>query len=783
MKNDNEKTSFLDGYHAKSPDELGIIRRWINARPQGLLSVPVGIGRDNNLPFSFELRSNSRLGAVVGPTGSGKTEFLKTWLLSLAVNYPPSDVQFFVIDRGYPEYSEIARLPHCAGHVVVDTEFGSVGYRITAALENELHRRKEIANDNHGNVAQQKLPELIIVVDCEDLFRLRYTEERLFQVLIEAARCGHALGMKLFFSVQDPERIWRESSLFGIQLDYSCVFRMFRFEESRRLIGSDDAVGLSQGSMICKSGSSCSKVRAFFSSCRLAETDGQKSKVTESTAIINYICQLCENNGIEYAKKIILPPLPDFIPLESYLHGTSATESTDCKGTPIGVIDNTHSCSRDVLYIDPLSSEHTLILGDTGSGKTTLLYTLLVSICNTTAPKDVRVFFWGRDQKAIRIIGEYPHVQQAVFVSDRDELRSSLESLNENLKESLQNQQGVLPHLVLLIDDVDALLRESTDFRDVLSRIVSNRQTHVHLIATTNPGSTFPRQFYFVSNMKTPFCLRLPSPVDYRGTVGNPDHELFPIPGRGFVKADHPMEFQLFSLLSSGKDTEYNALQDYSNALKKKWSIDKAEGKRRPIYQLPGYAIDVVFCVDASASMFYTLQLMKRHIGNFADELKSRYSARSQSIESIRIRFVFFRDYLTDGSDAMLVSDFINLSQETVDLNKMLEGIDAFGGVNVPRSGLEALAIAMHSPWSTGAFRTRNYIVLISDSEARELYSCQTVSNYPKRMPDSFEKLSEMWSTISDEWENVIHFPSGKVGCRDFCFEEIVEILAGLYTF
>lgn len=171
------------------------------------------------------------------------------------------------------------------------------------------------------------------------------------------------------------------------------------------------------------------------------------------------------------------------------------------------------------------------------------------------------------------------------------------------------------------------------------------------------------------------------------------------------------------------------------------------------LLNLTPYALDAVFCIDASASMLHGLQEFKKCIDAICEEFAKEFERRGRELVSFRVRFVVFRDFLTDGYEALLATDFIDLINENIDFKTLLAEIDAHGGISPLRSGLEALAFAMYSRWLTNGFddknnvKYRHVIISISDSGTRELRECRNVPNYPMWMPSSFEELTDLWRT------------------------------------
>ena len=85
--------SFLQGYHVSRPSELALDKNWANAEPERSMAVPIGV-RGDGTPFLFDIheKRHGPHGLVAGTTGSGKSEMVQSWILSMAVRFPPDVV-------------------------------------------------------------------------------------------------------------------------------------------------------------------------------------------------------------------------------------------------------------------------------------------------------------------------------------------------------------------------------------------------------------------------------------------------------------------------------------------------------------------------------------------------------------------------------------------------------------------------------------------------------------------------------------------------------------------
>ena len=377
---DNEDTSqppdrigFLEMFGVEKVEDLDIQARWNDDSAKRYLRCPIGrTSSTANLIFNLNDADGAHgpHGLIGGMTGSGKSEMLKTLILSLAVTHHPQDLNFALIDyKGGAAFNELAeierqdnsdrpiiQLPHIVG-VVTDIETNATyAERVIQALSGEIERRKRILLGALGSFelsnahideyrrklkVKRPLPRLVIIFDEFAEFKQKHPIES--KRLINIARQGRSLGVHLILATQNiaaavDEEISQNSS-------FRICLRVSRTEDSSQMIGIPDAVNLNRG-------------RAFFSSeTRLlfqaayaggeysadSNSSSQKAEIkyiypggnvkrmkisslenadmnsnSEARAIVKHLHSLAENFKISSLQPVWPAPLPDKIHL-SYL--------------------------------------------------------------------------------------------------------------------------------------------------------------------------------------------------------------------------------------------------------------------------------------------------------------------------------------------------------------------------------------------------------------------------------------------------------------------------------
>ena len=101
--------------------------------------------------------------------------------------------------------------------------------------------------------------------------------------------------------------------------------------------------------------------------------------------------------------------------------------------------------------------------------------------------------------------------------------------------------------------------------------------------------------------------------------------------------------------------------------------------KRMESYKLT-YNVDMVFCIDATGSMRHVLDFVKQNALNLYRDVVAEMEKKHKVINQLRVRVIAFRDYVADGEDAMLSSDFFELPEQAQMFYDCVNGISAKGG-------------------------------------------------------------------------------------------------------
>ena len=196
------------------------------------------------------------------------------------------------------------------------------------------------------------------------------------------------------------------------------------------------------------------------------------------------------------------------------------------------------------------------------------------------------------------------------------------------------------------------------------------------------------------------------------------------------------------------------------------------------------YAVDIVFCIDVTGSMTPIIDQVKSNALSFYDDVQANLTEKGKNVSQLRVRVIAFRDFSADGAAALEESAFFTLPTDRSGFSEFVDGLVAQGGGDAPESGLEAVALAINSPWTTTGDRRRQVVVMWTDQPAQPLDPSVLPGDLASRVPADFSALTDLWedeqgpmgssskrlilfapdgpgwSDISSVWENVVHLPS-----------------------
>lgn len=549
----------LSGVHGLT-DILGVAdpadvpwrQTWAPREESSLLRVPFAVDADGR-PVELDLKESALggmgpHGLIVGATGSGKSEALRTLVAALAVRHPPERLALLTVDfKGGATFADCDALPHSAGAITnLADDLGLVD-RFAEALYGEMTRRQQILKDAgnlpnvhaYARLREQRpdlepLPHLLVIID--EFSELLTAKPDFSDLFVAVGRIGRSIGVHLLLATQRLE----SSHLRGLEshLSYRIGLRTFSEAESREAIGVPDAYRLppEPGSGYLKVDTTIfTRFKAAMVSGRYTpprdveeralpvlpwpvppvvnvldalagsaalRTAGEQPDPAQSVlrVLVGSLAAAAETEGIEPVRPVWLPPLPETLPL-------NAIDAPETAGVTavLGLLDHPREQRQGPLEWDLTGADANLVvLGAPASGKSTLIRTLVSSLALRHSPKAVAAYVIDYGGGALGGLAELPHVAVVAGRAEPELVARTLAEIRTLLdaREQLMRQRGIdaaaglrraaadgtvdVPgDLVLAIDGWGGLTEADDQANDLLMEIASRGPAlGVHTVLT-----------------------------------------------------------------------------------------------------------------------------------------------------------------------------------------------------------------------------------------------------------------------------------------------------------
>ncbi|MEW2077402.1 type VII secretion protein EccCa [Streptomyces sp. NPDC013433] len=449
---------------------------WARFGGSARLRVPIAVSAEGR-PVELDIKESAQGGTgphgmLIGATGSGKSELLRTLVLALAMTNSSETLNFVLVDfKGGATFLGLDELPHTSAVITNLADEVALVSRMQDALHGELIRRQELlrAAGNYTSALEyekaraagtplQPLPSLFVVVD--EFSELLASHREFMDLFVMIGRLGRSLGVHLLLASQrlDEGRIHQLEG----HLSYRIGLRTFSAMESRGVLGVPDAYELppEPGSGYLKSGvEALTRFRAAYVSgphrrrrspvaqARVAsqvvpwssgwvvprspaeeggapepETPGTPGTDEEETGqtLLSVALDRLRDSGPP-AHQVWLPPLdvpptldqvlPPLAPDPVYGLTTVGWAGRGRLTVPVGIVDRPFDQLRDLLTVDLSGAGgHVAIAGGPQSGKSTLVRALITALALTHTPFEVQFYCLDFGGGSLAGIAGLPHV-------------------------------------------------------------------------------------------------------------------------------------------------------------------------------------------------------------------------------------------------------------------------------------------------------------------------------------------------------------------------------------
>lgn len=535
---------------APSPELLE--SSWRQPRPG--LSAP--IGADSEGAFTLDLVSDGPHALIGGMTGAGKSELLQTFVASLAAAYPPTRLNFLMIDyKGGAAFAGCVGLPHTVGFVT-DLD-PATARRALVSLNAEVRRREtELRARGVADIAELErtaqvdtLPRLVIAID--EFATLVKELPGFVDGIVDIAQRGRSLGLHLVLATQRPAGVINDAIRANADLRIS--LRVADEGDSIDVIGIADAahiprslpgrayvrsgnVGLTQVQIARASAPALSEREALrIWDLNAGDSGGDGGDPDGAMSQLSSLVDAARDAGAQWPpqRSPWLPLLPELVTLDEVRSRAPLSV--------IGLLDEPHLQRQEPLGID-LDRDGGLIVYGTGrSGKTTLLTTVAASLAATTTSDALHIYGLDMTSGAMNVLEALPHCGDVVAGGDTERVRRLLFMLLREIDRRKTDGDAPRPKIVVLIDGYPAFTSaferiDLGELVDLVPRLVADgRAVGIHFVLSAERRAGVPTAVSSLLPMKV--VLRSGDEDDYAafGLQPREVREMTLPPGRGFI--------------------------------------------------------------------------------------------------------------------------------------------------------------------------------------------------------------------------------------------------------
>ena len=577
--------TFLEMFNISKIEHLNILTRWKENNPTISLQAPIGVDTQGE-PFYLDLHEkyHGPHGLVAGMTGSGKSEFIITYILSLAVNYHPDEVAFILIDYkgggltgAFEDPERGIKLPHLAG--TITNLDGAAIQRSLISIQSELRRRQAIFNEarrvsNEGTmdiykyqqlyrdkVVSEPIPHLFIISD--EFAELKTQQPEFMEQLISTARIGRSLGVHLILATQKPsgvvdDQIWSNSK-FRVCLkvqDKSDSQDMIKRPDAAELsqtgrfylqVGFNEFFALGQSAWcgaeyvptetIEKTVDNSIQIvdnlgRVLMSIKPGRKQEDKKSKIKQIVAIVKYLSDIADEEKIS-ERPLWLDPIPEFIYIDDLEKKYSVKSSGTYLNPIVGEYDDPFNQKQGVLTV-PFSDEgNCLVYGAIGNGKTTFLTTLCYSLLKNHSVDELNLYILDFGSETLRMFDKAPQVGGVAVAADEEKVINLFKMLSKEMERRKQlfseyggDYASYCKTSGKILPNIVVALNNYTGFADQYENLyelmlaVSRDGVKYGIYFIMTVSSVSGIRFRIQQNFKTMLTMQLNDVTDYPVIVG-----------------------------------------------------------------------------------------------------------------------------------------------------------------------------------------------------------------------------------------------------------------------
>ena len=603
-------------------NDIDLASRWNSSKVYQSMAAPVGVTKSGLVYLDLHDKAHGPHGLVAGTTGSGKSELLQTYILSISTLYHPYEVAFVIIDfKGGGMVNQFRDLPHLLGAITnID---GKEIDRSLKSIRAELQKRQRLFSEagvNHIDKYIKKyksgevnipIPHLVLIVD--EFAELKSEQPDFMKELISAARIGRSLGVHLILATQKPsgqvdDQIWSNSKFklclkVQSQEDSNEVLRSplaAEIKEPGRAyfqVGNNEIFELFQSAYSGAPEKEANNNTKEFTIYGINESgkrvpifvqtkDKQiKGGISQLDSIVEYVSKYCHDKQIKRLPNICLPPLSKKIVFPNNIDYNNSM-------IDIGIYDDPDNQIQGSALLN-INNKNTFIIGSSQYGKTNLLQCLIRAISSRYTPKQAYIYILDFASMVLKNFEELSHVGGVVCSTEDEKLKNLFKLLYAEISERKERLVNVgvssyssyleagyddIPHIYIFIDNLNALMELYLQDEDHLLNII-REGISVGITVVVTCSQTAGISYKYLSNFANKIGLYCNDNNEYVTVFEHTSIVPDEVPGRCVLEVDKRLlECQSYLAFDGDKEIERVInIHDYIAAINSNYDGLKAK--------------------------------------------------------------------------------------------------------------------------------------------------------------------------------------------------------------
>lgn len=605
-----------------SVEDLDLTSRWNSSQVYKSLAAPIGVKTKGQIVYlDLHEKAHGPHGLVAGTTGSGKSETLQTYVLSMASLFHPYEVSFVIIDfKGGGMVNQFKSLPHLVGSITnID---GREIQRSLLSIKAELQKRQRLFAENNVNhidtyirkfkagEVEQPLPHLVLIVD--EFAELKAEQPEFMKELISAARIGRSLGVHLILATQKPsgqvdEQIWsnsrfrlclkvqtkedsneviksplaaeiKEPGRTYLQVGNNEIFELFQsaYSGSSAEIDDNGRTKEFQISEVTLSG----KRNVVFQQKR---DKGPSSEKTQLTAVVDHINEYCTENRIERLPSICLPALPDSLQFEVL----AVPKRPAALEIAIGTYDDPGNQYQGPAVIN-IAAENLLIIGSAQYGKTNFIQSIIRSVATNYGPDAANFYLLDFGSMVLKNFEDLKHVGGVVIPTEDERLKNLFKMLISEVTARKNKLLAVgvssfasykeagytdMPYIILIVDNFTVFRELYYDKHEEEFIFLCREGLATGISVIVSSPQTSGLGYKYLSNFGNRIAFTCNDKSEYGVLFDRCRIEPKNTPGRALINFDKTLyELQTYISFEGDKEIERaKAMKEFINATNRQY--------------------------------------------------------------------------------------------------------------------------------------------------------------------------------------------------------------------